>query len=80
MSAIPTKMTGAILPGNSTLELKQFDVPEPGHGEVLLRTKASTGPMEDQYDSFGHLRGCIDRTVSSSDDSTSQNLSEVHQR
>jgi len=42
MSAIPTKMTGAILPGNSTLELKQFDVPVPGHGEVLLRTKAST--------------------------------------
>ena len=42
MSAIPTKMTGAILPGNSTLELKQFDVPTPGHGEVLLRTKAST--------------------------------------
>jgi threonine dehydrogenase-like Zn-dependent dehydrogenase len=42
MSAIPTKMTGAILPGNSTLELKEFDVPKPGHGEVLLRTKAST--------------------------------------
>ncbi len=42
MSTIPTKMTGAILPGNSTLELKQFDVPKPGHGEVLLRTKAST--------------------------------------
>ncbi len=42
MSAIPTKMTGAILPGNSTVELKQFDVPAPGHGEVLLRTKAST--------------------------------------
>ena len=38
MSSIPTKMTGAILPGNSTLELKQFDVPKPGHGEVLLRT------------------------------------------
>ncbi len=35
-------MTGAILPGNSTLELKRFDVPMPGHGEVLLRTKAST--------------------------------------
>jgi 2-desacetyl-2-hydroxyethyl bacteriochlorophyllide A dehydrogenase len=42
MASIPTKMTGAILPGNSTLELKQFDVPKPGHGEVLLRTKAST--------------------------------------
>jgi threonine dehydrogenase-like Zn-dependent dehydrogenase len=35
-------MTGAILPGNSTVELKEFDVPEPGHGEVLIRTKAST--------------------------------------
>jgi threonine dehydrogenase-like Zn-dependent dehydrogenase len=42
MSAIPSKMTGAILPGNSTVELEQFDVPAPGHGEVLLRTKAST--------------------------------------
>jgi len=42
MSSIPTKMTGAILPGNSTVELKTFDVPRPGHGEVLLRTKAST--------------------------------------
>jgi threonine dehydrogenase-like Zn-dependent dehydrogenase len=35
-------MTGALLPGNSTVELQSFDVPEPGHGEVLLRTKAST--------------------------------------
>ena len=36
------KMQGAILPGNSTVELKEFEVPEPGHGEVLLRTKSST--------------------------------------
>ena len=36
------KMTGAILPGNSTVELKEFDIPVPGHGEVLLRTKSST--------------------------------------
>jgi len=35
-------MTGAILPGNSTVELKQFDVPKPGHGQVLLKMKAST--------------------------------------
>jgi threonine dehydrogenase-like Zn-dependent dehydrogenase len=35
-------MKGAILPGNSTTELKEFEVPEPGHGEVLLRMKAST--------------------------------------
>jgi threonine dehydrogenase-like Zn-dependent dehydrogenase len=36
------KMIGAILPGNSTVELKQFDVPTPGHGEVLIKTKSST--------------------------------------
>lgn len=37
-----TKMQGAILPGNSTVELKTFDVPAPGHGEVLIRMKSST--------------------------------------
>jgi threonine dehydrogenase-like Zn-dependent dehydrogenase len=36
------KMQGAILPGNSTAVLKTFDIPVPGHGEVLLRTKSST--------------------------------------
>ena len=36
------KMEGAILPGNSTVELKEFDVPSPGHGEVLIRMKSST--------------------------------------
>jgi threonine dehydrogenase-like Zn-dependent dehydrogenase len=36
------KMTGAVLPGNSTVELKEFDIPEPGYGQVLIRTKAST--------------------------------------
>ena len=35
-------MTGALLPGNSTVELRTFDVPEPGHGQVLLRMRAST--------------------------------------
>jgi threonine dehydrogenase-like Zn-dependent dehydrogenase len=35
-------MTGAFLPGNSTAELKEVPVPDPGHGEVLLRMKAST--------------------------------------
>jgi len=35
-------MTGAYLPGNSTVELLDAPVPEPGHGEVLLRMKAST--------------------------------------
>jgi len=36
------KMLGAILPGNSTVELREFDVPAPGHGEVLIRMKSST--------------------------------------
>ena len=35
-------MTGAYLPGNSTTELREAPIPEPGHGEVLLRMKAST--------------------------------------
>lgn len=37
-----TKMRGATLPGNSTVEIKEFDVPEPGHGQVLIKTKSST--------------------------------------
>ena len=37
-----TVMLGAYLPGNSTTQLKSVPVPEPGHGEVLLRMKAST--------------------------------------
>lgn len=36
------EMKGAILPGNSTVELKTFDIPTPGHGQVLIKTKAST--------------------------------------
>lgn len=36
------KMKGTILPGNSTAELKEYPIPEPGHGEVLLKMKAST--------------------------------------
>ncbi len=39
---IPKKMIGATLPGNSYVELREFEVPSPGHGEVLIRTKAST--------------------------------------
>jgi len=35
-------MKAAYLPGNSTVEMKEQPVPEPGHGEVLLRMKAST--------------------------------------
>ena len=36
------KMTGAILPGNSTVELKEFNIPTPGYGQVLVQTKATT--------------------------------------
>jgi threonine dehydrogenase-like Zn-dependent dehydrogenase len=42
MSEGKKKMTGAILPGNSTVELRTFDVPAPDHGEVLVRMKSST--------------------------------------
>jgi threonine dehydrogenase-like Zn-dependent dehydrogenase len=35
-------MKGAFLPGNSTVELKDVGIPEPGHAEVVLRMKAST--------------------------------------
>ncbi len=42
MKTIPKKMTGAYLPGDSTVKFKQYAVPEPGHGEVLIRTKTST--------------------------------------
>jgi threonine dehydrogenase-like Zn-dependent dehydrogenase len=36
------RMTAAYLPGNSTVEMRDAPVPDPGHGEVLLRMKAST--------------------------------------
>lgn len=36
------KMTGAVLPGNSSVELKEYDIPVPGYGQVLVRTKSST--------------------------------------
>jgi threonine dehydrogenase-like Zn-dependent dehydrogenase len=42
MSADRGQMKGAILPGDSTAVLRTFDVPSPGHGEVLIRTKSST--------------------------------------
>ena len=35
-------MKGAYLPGNSTAILKDVQIPEPGHGEVLIKTKSST--------------------------------------
>ncbi|MDR1859528.1 MAG: zinc-binding dehydrogenase [Bacteroidales bacterium] len=36
------KMRAAYLPGNSTVELREVAVPEPGYGEVLIRMKSST--------------------------------------
>ena len=36
------KMMGATLPGNSHVELKEFDIPHPGYGQVLVKTKATT--------------------------------------
>ncbi len=35
-------MRAAYLPGDSTVEMRNAPVPTPGHGEVLLRVKAST--------------------------------------
>ena len=31
-------MKGAVLPGNSTVALKEYPIPKPGHGQVLVRT------------------------------------------
>lgn len=36
------KMMGATLPGNSTVEMKEFEIPKPGHGQVVIQTKATT--------------------------------------
>jgi len=35
-------MTGVVLPGNSTVEFKEFPLPEPGYGQVLVQMKASS--------------------------------------
>ena len=35
-------MMGAILPGNRAVMLKEFPIPEPGPGQVLVKMKAST--------------------------------------
>lgn len=36
------KMLAAYLPGNSTVDLREADIPVPGHGQVLIATKSST--------------------------------------
>lgn len=41
-SSVPKSMRGAFLPGNSTVVVRNLEVPEPGHGQVLLEVKAST--------------------------------------
>ncbi len=35
-------MLGAILPGDSTTMLREFSMPTPGHGEVVIKMKSST--------------------------------------
>jgi threonine dehydrogenase-like Zn-dependent dehydrogenase len=35
-------MSGVVLPGDSTVKHVEVDVPEPGHGQVLLQMKASS--------------------------------------
>jgi 2-desacetyl-2-hydroxyethyl bacteriochlorophyllide A dehydrogenase len=37
-----TTMTGVVLPGNRQVEMREVEVPRPGHGQVLLRMKASS--------------------------------------
>ena len=36
------KMRGVILPGNSTVEFREYPVPKPGGGQVLVKMKASS--------------------------------------
>ncbi len=35
-------MTGVVLPGNSTVEFREYPVPTPGPGQALIKMKAST--------------------------------------
>ncbi|HEY3379870.1 MAG TPA: zinc-binding dehydrogenase [Armatimonadota bacterium] len=42
MTTTTKTMTGVVLPGNSTVEFKEYAVPEPGYGQVLLKMKASS--------------------------------------
>jgi threonine dehydrogenase-like Zn-dependent dehydrogenase len=36
------KMRGLILPGNSTVEFRDFEIPSPGYGQVLIKMKVSS--------------------------------------
>jgi threonine dehydrogenase-like Zn-dependent dehydrogenase len=42
MSTTEVTMPGVVLPGNSTVAFHDYPVPEPGHGQVLVRMKASS--------------------------------------
>lgn len=42
MSGSSRKTTGAYLPGNSTVEMRDVVIPAPGHGQVIIKTKSST--------------------------------------
>jgi hypothetical protein len=37
MSTARATMPGVILPGNSTVEFKEYQIPKPGHGQVLVK-------------------------------------------
>src|SRR3954447_2231547 len=41
-SATSSVMRGVYLPGGARLELRELDVPAPGHGQVLVEMRAST--------------------------------------
>ena len=42
ITADPKLMTGVVLPGNSTVEFREFAIPTPGYGQVLVKMKASS--------------------------------------
>ncbi len=37
-----TTMKGVVLPGDRRLDMREFPIPEPGHGQALVRMKASS--------------------------------------
>ena len=42
MSEIAETMTGVVLPGDSTVAFREYPVPRPGRGQVLVRMRASS--------------------------------------
>ncbi len=42
MTTMEQTMTGVALPGNSTVEFREQPIPTPGHGQVLVKMKASS--------------------------------------